>query len=102
MDVRIVAATNRDLKREVEEAGFREDLYYRLNVLVLPCRPCRAPWDIPLLARHFLEKFARKNRKNVTEFSTEPWRPLCVTTAGNVRELENAVERGVILAVGDI
>ncbi|MDQ7830419.1 MAG: sigma-54 dependent transcriptional regulator [Desulfovibrionaceae bacterium] len=103
VDVRILAATNRDLKAEVEAGRFREDLYYRLNVLVLSVPPLRERReDIPLLAAHFLDRFARKNRKSVKGFSPgakeaflhHPW-------PGNVRELENAVERGVILAVGD-
>jgi two-component system response regulator HydG len=103
VDVRILAATNRDLKAEVEAGRFREDLYYRLNVLVLAVPPLRERReDIPLLAAHFLGRFAKKNRKSVKGFSPgameallhHPW-------PGNVRELENAVERGVILAVGD-
>ncbi|MFZ5812841.1 MAG: sigma-54-dependent transcriptional regulator [Thermodesulfobacteriota bacterium] len=102
VDVRIVAATNRDLKREVEEGRFREDLYYRLNVLVLSVPPLRdRRGDIPLLARHFLEKFARKNRKDIKEFSHGALEALVrYDWPGNVRELENAVERGVILAAG--
>jgi len=103
VDVRILAATNRDLKAEVEAGRFREDLYYRLNVLVLSVPPLRERReDIALLAAHFLDRFAAKNRKPVKGFSPgameallhHPW-------PGNVRELENAVERGVILAVGD-
>ncbi|MEF3696568.1 sigma-54-dependent transcriptional regulator [Desulfolutivibrio sp.] len=103
VDVRILAATNRDLKAEVEAGRFREDLYYRLNVLVLAVPPLRERReDIPLLAAHFLGRFSKKNRKSVKGFSPgameafihHPW-------PGNVRELENAVERGVILAVGD-
>ncbi|QLA15913.1 sigma-54-dependent transcriptional regulator [Desulfolutivibrio sulfoxidireducens] len=103
VDVRILAATNRDLKKEVAEGGFREDLYYRLNVLVLSMPPLRRRReDIPLLARHFLEKFAKKNRKTVRDFSPGAMEAfLRHDWPGNVRELENAVERGVILAIGE-
>lgn len=103
VDVRILAATNRDLKKEVEAGRFREDLYYRLNVVSLTVPPLRdrAP-DIPLLAQHFLTRFAEKNRKRIKGFTPAamdhllrcPW-------PGNVRELENAVERAVILSVGE-
>jgi len=107
VDVRIVAATNRDLAAEVREGRFREDLYYRLNVVNLRVPALRErPEDIPLLAQHFLARFAQKNRKRIKGFTPaamdalvkHPW-------PGNVRELENAVERAVILApteyVGD-
>lgn len=99
VDVRILAATHRNLQEAVEEGQFREDLYYRLNVVTLRIPPLRErPDDIPLLARHFLEAYARKNRKKVKGFS-----PLAMDMLlrydwpGNVRELENTIERAVIL-----
>jgi len=104
VDVRILAATNRDLEGAVAEGRFREDLYYRLNVVTLPMPPLRERGDdIPLLAQHFVRQYARKNRKNVRGFS-----PLAMDMLlkydwpGNVRELENAVERAVILLTGDL
>jgi two-component system response regulator HydG len=103
VDVRILAATNRILEEEVEKGNFREDLYYRLNVVNLAVPPLRERGsDIPLLADHFLKKFAKKNNRQVSGITPQcmdllrryPW-------PGNVRELENAIERGVILMRGD-
>ncbi len=103
VDVRLIAATNRDLLADVEAGRFRQDLYYRLNVVTVDSPPLRARReDIPLLAMHFLAKFAERNRKPVKGFTPlamdmllkYPW-------PGNVRELENSVERGVILLSGD-
>jgi two-component system response regulator HydG len=103
VDVRLIAATNRDLLADVEAGRFRQDLYYRLNVVTVESPPLRArSEDIPLLAMHFLAKFAERNRKSVKGFTPlamdmllkYPW-------PGNVRELENSVERGVILLSGD-
>jgi two-component system response regulator HydG len=103
VDVRIVAATNRDLEVEVARGRFREDLFYRLNVMPMTVPPLRERQDdIPLLAHHFLEHYARKNRKPAKGFS-----PLAMDMLvnyhwpGNVRELENAVERAVILLAGE-
>ena len=103
VDVRILAATNRDLEEEVKNDKFREDLYYRLNVVTLDVPPLRDRQDdIPLLAQHFIEKYAEKNRKRIRGFS-----PLAMDMLikyewpGNVRELENTVERAVILLTGD-
>jgi two-component system response regulator HydG len=103
VDVRIAAATNRDLEIEVAEGRFREDLFYRVNVMPLKVPPLRDRLDdIPLLADHFLKRFAEKNRKTVKGFS-----PLAMDMLlkydwpGNVRELENAVERAVILLTGE-
>jgi DNA-binding NtrC family response regulator len=99
VDVRIVAATNKDLSQEVHKGNFREDLYYRLNVVTLRLPPLRERReDIPLLADHFLKKFSKANNKIISGFEREvleafmeyPWN-------GNVRELENAVERAVVL-----
>jgi two-component system response regulator HydG len=103
VDVRIVAATNRDLQSAVARGDFREDLFYRLNVMPLHVPPLRQRRDdIPLLANHFLEKYAARNRKAARGFS-----PLAMDMLikydwpGNVRELENIVERGVILMTGE-
>ena len=103
VDVRVVAATNRDLEEDVRDGRFREDLFYRLNVMNLTVPPLRERReDIPLLAQHFLEKYARRNRKAVKGFV-----PLAMDMLlkydwpGNVRELENAIERAVILLPGD-
>jgi two-component system response regulator HydG len=103
VDVRILAATNRDLAAEVKAGRFREDLYYRLNVVTLVVPPLRERReDIPLLATNFVRKFAEKNRR-VVESVTPRCMELLVgyDWPGNVRELENAVERGVILMRGD-
>lgn len=103
VDVRILAATNRDLKKDVEAGRFREDLYYRLNVVTLEVPPLRDRLDdIPLLAQFFLERYSRKNRKQVKGFSPFAMDMLLkYQWPGNVRELENAVERAVILLHGD-
>jgi len=104
VDVRILAATNRNLAEDVKEGRFREDLFYRLNVVTLDVPPLSdRQEDIPLLAQHFLEKYAEKNRKSVKGFS-----PLVMDMLvkygwpGNVRELENTIERAVILLTGEI
>jgi DNA-binding NtrC family response regulator len=104
VDVRVVAATNRDLRVMVEDGKFREDLYYRLNVVRIDMPPLRArPSDVPLLAEHFLLRFADENEADVQGFSEEamqlmlgyPW-------PGNVRELMNVVEQAVVLAGGPL
>lgn len=101
-DVRIIAATNKDLLAGVQEGRFREDLYYRLNVVTIevPSLKERAD-DIPLLAKYFLQRHTEKNRKNIIDFN--PLAMDCLnkhTWPGNVRELENAVERAVVLCTG--
>jgi two-component system response regulator HydG len=103
VDVRIVAATNRDLLAEVEAGRFRQDLYYRLNVVALVLPPLRdREEDIPLLAAHFLKRFAETNGKRIKGFTPEAMdRLLKHPWPGNVRELENAVERAVVLALGE-
>ena len=103
VDVRILAATNRDLKEEVEAGHFRQDLYYRLNVVALALPPLRERLeDIPLLAVHFLNKFATKNGKQVKGFTPGAMDKLLKHSwPGNVRELENAIERAVVLLVGE-
>lgn len=103
VDVRVLAATNRDLEAEVRDGGFREDLYYRLNVIALRVPALRErPEDIPLLARHFLHRFAERNRKSYRGFSPRVMDlMLHYDWPGNVRELENVVERAVILSPGE-
>ncbi|MDP9268695.1 MAG: sigma-54 dependent transcriptional regulator [Acidobacteriota bacterium] len=100
VDVRIIAATNVDLKQQVEEGKFREDLYYRLNVIAVELPPLRARReDIPLLVQHFLERFSQENGKTVSGIAPEALRPLLDHGwPGNVRELENVIERAVVLA----
>jgi DNA-binding NtrC family response regulator len=99
-DVRLVAATNQDLKALVAAGRFREDLYYRLNVVNLSIPPLRARLpDIPALAAHFLRKFAAENAKVVTGLSDKALATLLAYPwPGNVRELENVIERAVVLA----
>jgi two-component system response regulator HydG len=103
VDVRILAATNRHLQDDVADGKFREDLFYRLNVVSLNVPALRDRRDdIPLLAQHFLEKYADKNRKTVNRFTPRAMDMLIkYDWPGNVRELENAVERAVILLTGD-
>ena len=103
VDVRIIAATNRDLEEEVRNNHFREDLYYRLNVVMLIVPPLRERGDdIPRLVDHFVKIFAEKNRIPVASVAPDCMELLCgYLWPGNVRELENAIERGVILMRGD-
>jgi DNA-binding NtrC family response regulator len=100
VDVRIIAATNVDLQQAVKEGKFREDLFYRLNVICLELPPLRARrQDIPLLAAHFLKFYADENDVPVPTLAAEALRILMdYEWPGNVRELENAMERGVVLA----
>jgi len=102
VDVRIIAATNVDLKQQVKEGKFREDLFYRLNVITIDLPPLRQRKnDIPLLVYHFAEKFARENDRPALRITPEAMRPLMdYDWPGNVRELENVVERAVVLANG--
>lgn len=104
VDVRVVAATNRDLSERVQAGQFREDLYYRLNVVQLDVPPLRTRRsDIPLLAAHFLRKHAAANDLSVDSFSGAAIQAmLAYAWPGNVRELENAVERAVVLAEGEV
>jgi two-component system NtrC family response regulator/two-component system response regulator HydG len=99
VDVRIVCATHRDLRKKIAEGSFREDLYYRLNVIEIEIPPLRARrGDIPLLIQHFTRKFAQANRKDVKGVSDEALALLLQHAwPGNVRELENAIERAVVL-----
>ena len=100
VDVRIVAATHRDLRKKLEDGSFREDLYYRLNVIEIHIPPLRdRGGDISLLAHHFLRHYADANQKEVREISDEALALLLQHAwPGNVRELENALERAVVLA----
>ncbi len=102
IDVRIIVATNKNLEKEVKNGRFREDLFYRLNVIHIriPALKERSD-DIPLLARHFLDRYAQKNRKQFKGFTPAAMDALMKHSwPGNVRELENAVERAVILSMG--
>jgi two-component system response regulator AtoC len=104
VDVRVISATHQNLAEMLQEGKFREDLYYRLNVISLPLPPLRErPGDIPILAYHFLRKYVAQSGKEVKGISPEtlelleayPW-------AGNVRELQNVIERAVVLAEGEM
>jgi DNA-binding NtrC family response regulator len=100
VNARVIAATNKDLKQAVANGEFREDLYYRVNVVTIELPPLRdRKEDVPLLAQHFLKEFAVENQKDITGFSTDAADFLFkYDWPGNVRELENAIERAVILA----
>ena len=103
-NVRVIAATNRNLETEIAAGRFREDLFYRLNVIEVTLPPLRQrPADILPLAEHLLGFFARQNGKTITGF-TEPCAKqlLRYPWPGNIRELRNAIERGVILASGPL
>ncbi len=104
VDVRVIAATNKDLEAEIEQGGFREDLYFRLSVIPIPVPPLRErAEDIPLLVRHFTEIFGRENNYRARRFS-----PAAIELLqqhrwkGNIRELRNAVERLLIMAPTDL
>jgi len=103
VDVRVVAATNRNLEEAVRQARFREDLYYRLNVLPMALPPLRAhPSDIALLVRYYVDQFNREFRKTVTGVAPETLKALeAYPWPGNIRELRNAVERAMLLGEGD-
>jgi two-component system response regulator PilR (NtrC family) len=103
VDVRIVAATNRDLETEVEKGTFRQDLFYRLNVIQLRLPPLRdRREDIPLLADHFIRKFSAEHGRPVTGIDPDAMSALMgYHFPGNVRELENLMERAVTLAAGE-
>ena len=102
VDVRILAASNRDLRQHIEGGRFREDLYYRLNVVTLEIPPLRERVsDIPELAVFFLRRYAQENGKRIDAFSDDALRALAgYAWPGNVRELENAIERAVVLCDG--
>jgi len=100
VDVRVITATHRDLKHLIQEGKFRDDLYYRLNVIEIPLPPLRArSQDIPLLVDHFIRRFATANNKEVVGVTDETLAALMAYAwPGNVRELEHAIERAVILS----
>jgi Nif-specific regulatory protein len=104
LDVRLIAATNRDLGAEVKRGAFREDLYHRLNVVAIRVPPLRERLaDIPVLAQHFLARAAARCGRRVTGFSVEAEQHLLTYSwPGNIRELENAVERAVVLGQSEI
>lgn len=103
VDVRLIAATHRDLAQEVSAGRFRQDLYYRLNVVTIEMPSLRQRReDIPLLAEHFLQRFAARNRKAVKGFTPQAMDLLIhYAWPGNIRELENAIERAVVLLTGE-
>ena len=104
VDIRVIAATNKNVSDEVQKGLFRQDLYYRLNVLQLTMPSLRQRVeDIPLLAAHFASKYSAKMGRKVARFSSEARRCLvCYHWPGNVRELENAIERALVLGTVDI
>jgi DNA-binding NtrC family response regulator len=104
VDVRIISATNQDLETEIEKGNFRDDLFYRLNVINILLPPLRDRRDdIPILAHHFLKKYASQNKKTITGFD-QPAMSYLMNAAwkGNVRELENTIERAVVLSNAEI
>lgn len=103
VDVRLITATNKDLLEEVSEGRFREDLYYRLNVVPVHLPPLRdRPSDIPLLVAHFVEKFSARMGRKAPEFSADTLKKLCeFSWPGNIRQLENVVERLLVIREGD-
>ncbi len=103
-DVRVMAATNQDLEESMKKGLFREDLYYRLNVIAIPLPPLRERReDIPLLIDYFLKKYSKVNQKSISDISKEA-RNLLLRHSypGNVRELENLIERAVVLCRGEV
>jgi len=104
VDVRVIAATNRDLQEMVEQKTFREDLYYRITVIPIEVPPLRARQeDIPLLANHFLKRYAPAAGKNILRISDESIEMLMAYDwPGNVRQLENTIERGVAMEIGEV
>ena len=104
VDVRIIAATNIDLRRAVADGRFREDLFYRLNVITIDLPPLRTrKEDIPALVQHFVTRYSKDNNRSVRGFTRAALEKVIdFDWPGNVRELENTVERGVVLAAGDL
>jgi len=104
VDVRIIAATNKNLLKEIDKGRFREDLFYRLNVVPIHIPPLRERrQDIPVLAKYFLKKFGQQNKKAVTSISAEAMQSLeMYDWPGNVRELRNAIERAIVTCEGKV
>ncbi len=104
VDVRLIAATNRNLEKEVAEGRFREDLFYRLNVITIHLPPLRErKEDIPILSHFFIMKYAKKYKKEIQGFTPRAIEALCTHQwPGNVRELENIVERAIVLCKGNM
>ncbi|HAN31597.1 MAG TPA: hypothetical protein DCQ06_08385 [Myxococcales bacterium] len=102
VDVRVVAATNRNLQEEVQAGRFRQDLFYRLNVIAIELPALRERGDdIPRLANHFMRRFSASNQKEIQRIDVDAMEALCAWSwPGNVRELENVIERAVVLARG--
>ncbi len=102
--MRVISATNRDLEARIREGAFREDLFYRLNVVVMSIPPLRErKADIPLLTEHFLKRYARENGKEIDGLSREAKDLLLkYDYPGNVRELENIIERAVVISRGPV
>jgi len=103
VDLRFIVATNKDLEKLVKEEKFREDLFYRLNVVSITVPPLREKKDdIPLLGYHFLKKYAKEVKKNIKSISVDAMNMLIAYSwPGNVRQLENVIERAVVMAEGD-
>jgi two-component system response regulator HydG len=103
VDVRVIAASNKNLKEEIQKGNFREDLFYRLNVVSLHVPPLRErKEDIPMLAQHFLKHFSERNNKNIQGYTPRAMQKIMAYSwPGNIRELMNAVERAVVLAHAD-
>ncbi len=104
VDVRVLSASNRDIKDDVAEGIFREDLFYRLNVIQIEVPPLRERVDdIPLLVKHFIEKYVSDEDKAKIELGPEVWKAFyAYSWPGNVRELENVIERAVVLSSGGV
>ena len=103
IDVRVIAATNRDLDKQVSENTFREDLYYRLSVIPISVPPLRERReDVPLLVNHFLKKYAPAAGRSIARVNPQSLESLCgYDWPGNVRQLENTIERAVALETGE-
>ena len=104
VDIRVIAATNRDLETAIKQGAFRQDLYYRLNVVTLTLPPLRERQaDIPLLASYFVARYAAKCKRPARGLSPAARAALCAYDwPGNVRELENAIERAVVLGSDEL
>jgi DNA-binding NtrC family response regulator len=104
VDIRFITATNKDLKKSVKEAAFREDLYYRINVISLQIPPLRERReDIPPLVRHYLEKYSQEMGRRIKDVSPEAMNIMAnYDWSGNVRELQNVIERAILISDGDL